>query len=146
MSRKSKLIAAVVALSAAFSVAACARHHHSRSPERANKLVTHKVDRALSRVDATDAQRAKIHQVKDRVFAEFLTAYEGSAQTKQTMLSEWKSETPDAEKLHKLADLRVAAYQMAIHEAVDGLIEVHATLEKDQRDEITGQIEKRMGK
>lgn len=144
MSRRSKIIAGVLALVTLGSTVACAHHHRHPSPERVKKFPSRKVDHVLDRVDATDPQRAEVHRVKEELFKEYMTVYSGSKKTKQAFLAEWKSEKPNAEKLHALADERVAAYQKAIHETIDGMIEVHGTLNAEQRGKITAHIEKRM--
>lgn len=146
MNRSKKLIlSALGVVVIAASTAACAhRHHHSHNPERAKKFVTHRLDHVLDKIDATAAQEAEVHRMKDHLFLEFEAAHAGSKAAHRTILAEWNSDKPDAKKLHALADERVAAYQKAVHEAVDGMVQVHQTLDKGQRQKITEHIEKRM--
>lgn len=144
MTRRTKIIAAVLATLTAGAAFACSHHHNTPHGERAKRFVSHKVDRVMSRIDATEQQATRIRGIKDKLFVEYEKAHAGSRDTKRAFLSEWKSEKPDAEKLHRLADERVAKYQKAIHETIDGMVEAHATLNPEQRAEISEHIEKRM--
>lgn len=145
--KKSRKIALIgLAILAMGATVACASHQvrHGHHAEKAKKFVSHRVDRVLSKIDATDAQRADVDRVKDRLFREFEAAHSGSHAARETVLKEWKSAKPNSERLHALADERVAAYRKAVHEMVDGMIEVHATLRPEQRARITEHMEERM--
>lgn len=145
MNQRKKLALGVLVLGilGALSTAACG-HHRSHNPEHAKKFVTHRVDHMLGKIDATEKQEAEVHKITDRMLAEFLSAHAGSADAKRLVLAEWKKDTPDAKKLHALADQRIAAYQKAVHASVDGMIEVHQVLDKKQRAELSQFVEKRM--
>jgi Spy/CpxP family protein refolding chaperone len=146
MKKSIKIALIGVSVVAIGATVACASHHahHPHHGERAQRYVSHRVDRVLSEIDATESQRAEIHRVKDHLFHEFESAHAGSRAAKHQLLKEWKSKAPNRERLHALADERVAAYQKAVHEMIDGVIDVHATLKPEQRAEITEHIEERM--
>jgi Spy/CpxP family protein refolding chaperone len=118
--------------------------HGGHDPARMAAFVTDHVDDALDDIDATPEQRAKIHAVKDRLLARGQALREGRAQTHAEVLAQWKSETPDAAKLHAMVDERFEAMRALAHEAVDSGVEVHGTLTPEQRAELTEKIERRM--
>ena len=141
---KYTLIGLALALGA--GVAACgARHarHAMHNPEFVKERVSARVDHVLDDIDASDQQRSKVHSVKDRIFVGFTRAHAGSQATRQAALAQWRSDQPNAKELHALVDKRTAEYQKAMHAAVDGLIEVHQTLNAEQRAEVATLIEDR---
>src|SRR5512144_3264463 len=65
---------------------------HGRDPAAMAAAVTGHVDEALDELDATPAQRTKIHEVKDRLLAAARTAHEGREQDHAAMLAAWRSQ------------------------------------------------------
>jgi|GEM_PF-2602435 len=146
MNRKKKLTIAIAAITVVAATFACAshRHRHAHRAEHAKRFVSARLDDVLDDVDATDKQKTDVHRVKEKLFVEFQTAHDGSRAAKEEVLTQWDSELPDAEKLHALADRRVAAYQKAVHETVDAMVQVHATLKKEQREIISKKLQRHM--
>jgi Spy/CpxP family protein refolding chaperone len=68
--------------------------------------------------------------------------HEEHGATHAALLDAWKSETPDAAKLHALVDQRADEMRKLAHEAVDAGIEVHGILTPDQRAKLTKKIER----
>lgn len=123
----------------------CGGHGHGgHDPARMAAFVTNHLDDELDDLDATPEQRARIHAVKDRLLARGQALREGRSETHAEVLAQWRSETPDAAKLHAMVDERFEAMRLLAHEAVDGGVEVHGTLTPEQRAEVTKKIERRM--
>ncbi len=61
---------AAVACAALAGVAIAANRFAHRDPNRAYEFITRKVDRMMNEINATDAQRAQINQLKDKLFKE----------------------------------------------------------------------------
>jgi periplasmic protein CpxP/Spy len=121
-------------------------HHggHGRDPAAMAAFVTDRVDDALDDLDATPEQRARIHAVKDRLLAKAQETHAARGDTHSELLAAWRSETPDAARLHALVDQHVDAMRAMAHEAVDGAIEVHDTLTPAQREKLAAKAERHM--
>ncbi len=117
-------------------------HHGHRDPAQMAAFVTNRVEDALDDLDATPDQRAKILAVKDRMLDAAKAVHADQAATHQAFLEAWKSEKPDAAKLHQLVDQRVEEMRKLAHQAVDAGVEVHDTLTADQRAKVTKKIER----
>jgi protein CpxP len=109
-------------------------------------FVTDRVDGALDDVDATPEQRARVHAVKDRLLAsgQALRAERGADHAE--LLAAWRAQSPDAAALHARVDARLDALRAFAHQAVDGALEVHATLTPEQREAFAAKVERRMSR
>jgi protein CpxP len=139
-----KLIAIGVS---ALMLTACAARHHAQSskhPERAYKLISSRVDSVLDEVDASAAQRDKVHDIKDQVYGDFKTLRKSVKKANLAAFEELKKDDPDAKKLHALVDDRMDEMRDAMHEAADSLIELHGVLSPKQRQELTDMLEERV--
>jgi Spy/CpxP family protein refolding chaperone len=116
--------------------------HASRDPAQMAAFVSARVDDLLDDVDATPAQRTQVNAVKDRLLEAAQKAHAGQDQARAAALAEWKAETPDAAKLHKLVDARIDEMRAFAHQAVDGAVEVHGVLNAQQRAKLTKKIER----
>jgi Spy/CpxP family protein refolding chaperone len=119
---------------------------HGRDPAAMAAFATARVDDALDDVEATPEQRTRIHAVKDRLLASAQAAREGHTDDHALMLEAWRSPSPDAAALHARVDARLDAMRALAHQAVDGALEVHATLTPEQRDELARKVERRMSR
>ena len=119
---------------------------HGRDPAAMAAAVTEHVDEALDDLDATPAQRTKVHEVKDRQLASARTAHEGREEDHAALLAAWRSPTPDRAALLARVDARIDALRALAHEAVDGALEVQATLTPEQREKLARKVERRMSR
>jgi periplasmic protein CpxP/Spy len=119
------------------------RHHgHGRDPAEVAAFVSARVDDALDDLDATPEQRTKINALKDRLLAAGQQAHAGNKETHEALFAEWKSDSPDAQKLHQLVDARIDAMRAFAHQAVDAGVEAHGILTPEQRAKVTKKIER----
>lgn len=119
---------------------------HGRDPAAMAAAVTEHVDEALDELDATPAQRTKIHEIKDRLLASAQTTHQGHEQDRAALLAAWRSPNPDRAALLARVDARIDAMRALAHEAVDDALEVHATLTPDQREKLAKKVERRMAR
>lgn len=122
-------------------------HHgrgHGRDPAAVAAFVTDRVDDALDDLDATPEQRTRIHAVKERLLAAAQEARAKGGDHRAELLEAWRSETPDAARLHALVDEHLDALRAVAHQAVDGAVEVHGTLTPAQREQLAVKAERRM--
>lgn len=117
---------------------------HGRDPAAMAAFVTDRVDDALDDLDATPEQRARVHAVKERVLAAAQEARAAGGDHRAELLAAWRSEAPDAARLHALVDQHLDAMRAAAHQAVDGAVEVHAALTPEQREQVAAKAERRM--
>ena len=105
-------------------------------------MVTNHVEDTLDDLHATPDQRTRILAVKDRMLADAQQLHGDRKATHEAFLDAWKSDAPDAAKLHALVDQRVEEMRKLAHEAVDAGVEVHGILTPDQRAQLTKKIER----
>jgi periplasmic protein CpxP/Spy len=119
----------------------CGRHR-SHDPAQVNAMVTERLDEALSDLDATPAQRDRLHAIKDRLLANVQDLHAGQDAARAEVLAQWKSDQPDAARLHALVDARIDALRAVAHQAVDAGVEAHGILTPEQRAKVTAKIER----
>ncbi|HET8539775.1 MAG TPA: Spy/CpxP family protein refolding chaperone [Anaeromyxobacter sp.] len=120
----------------------CGRGHGHRDPAQAAAFVTDRVEDALDDLDATPEQRTRILAVKDRMLDSAKALHGDRKETHDALFQEWKSERPDAARLHALVDARTEEMRKLAHEAVDAGIEVHDVLTPEQRAKLTRKVER----
>jgi Spy/CpxP family protein refolding chaperone len=122
--------AAVVALA---GFAAVGRLEH-RNPY---DFITRRVDAMLNEIKATDAQRAQINQVKDKLFNEGTELRKTQRGLMQQLLADWDAATVNPDDVHAQVDKRIDALRAFAHDAADASIQVHDILTPDQRAQVS---------
>jgi Spy/CpxP family protein refolding chaperone len=121
----------------------CGGHHGpGRDPAQVAAFVNGRVDDLLDDVDATPEQRTKIHAIADRMLAQAQAVHGEQDSTHETLLAQWKAETPDKAQLHALVDARADALRKLAHEAVDAGVEAHDVLTPAQREKVAKKVER----
>ncbi|MFL5345940.1 MAG: Spy/CpxP family protein refolding chaperone [Hyalangium sp.] len=115
-----------------------------RDPERIKQFITWKVDDKLEDLNATDAQKQTVHAVKDRLFEQGKQLAEEHQATRQEVLTQLESDTPDAQRLHSLVDARIDAVRAFAHQVVDAALEVHRALTPEQRKQLATEYREKM--
>lgn len=111
--------------------------------DRAQSYAADRINDKLDDLEATDAQRARISQIEQALFAEAKPLVLSNRQVKLEIVNELRGETPDAAKLHALVDARAAEYQALAHRMVDAAVEVHGLLTPEQRAELNAELAER---
>jgi protein CpxP len=111
--------------------------------DRAQKFVNWRVDDALDDLDGTDAQKAQVKQVTDKLFVEAAPVLEGNQAARAGLVEQWGAANPDATKVHAIVDERAQALTGFAHKIADAAIEVHRILTPEQRAKITKEIQER---
>lgn len=117
------------------------RAHHGHDPARMNAFVTQRLDALLTDIHATPEQRQQITAMKDKLLADAQQLHATRAADHQELLAQWRSDQPDAAKIHALIDARIDAMRALAHEAADDALKVHATLTPEQRAQVTAKLE-----
>lgn len=115
-----------------------------RDPERIKQFITWRVDDKLEELNATDAQKQTVNAVKDRLFEEGKQLAESHKASRQEVLTQLESDTPDAQKLHSLVDARIDAVRAFAHHVVDAALEVHRALTPEQRKQLSTEFREKM--
>jgi protein CpxP len=109
------------------------RHHGDIDPARLNARVTDHLDDYLDDAKASDAQRARIREVKDRLLPEGVALATANRQAGRQIVEQLASDRPDQARLHALVDQQIEATRAYAHKAIDGALEAHRTLSPEQR-------------
>ncbi len=117
-------------------------HCRSRDPAHVAAMATEHVNEMLDEVGATPEQRTQILAIKDRLVADGQKLHEGHAATHDELLAQWKSDQPDAARLHALVDQRTEELRAFANEAVDAAIQVHGILTPEQRAKLAKKAER----
>ncbi len=109
------------------------------------KMVSWFVSGTLDDLKATDAQRAKVLAVKDRLLAQAEKLHAQHEAAHAELEGSWAADKMDSAALHALVDARVEELRGVLHQAVDGLVEVHDTLTPEQRRQLVSLVEELHG-
>jgi Spy/CpxP family protein refolding chaperone len=97
------------------------------------RVVSVAIDEALDEAQVAPEQRARIHAVRDRVFATVDAQRTSQRAHAEDALRLFEAEQPDPaalETLHREAEAERARVRQAVH---DALVEVHGILTTEQR-------------
>ncbi len=145
MTRKNALPVALVAAAALLAIpAGCGRHHGRADPARVDRYVTAHLDDMLDDLDATAPQRARVHELKDKLMKDGAALHQGQRDARKELVAQWDSAAPDAAKVHALIDARIDAFRAFAHEAADAGLELHGLLTPEQRAKVSKKIHRRV--
>jgi periplasmic protein CpxP/Spy len=148
MNRKLKvgIVAGAVAVVLGGAVVAWGASSGSHGPERARQFVGWRVDDALDDINATDAQRAKAHALKDRLFDQGMKLRDSKEEIRAALIQQLRSDRPDPAEVHALVDRMVDQVRGFAHQAADAAIEFHQELTPEQRAEVLRRAEQHHGR
>lgn len=144
MWRRAVSLAAAVALGVSFSVAALAHGHGHGDwgdPAKIEKHVNEHVEKIIKTVKATDDQKAKIYQIRDRLMPDLLTLVKDKRAAKQEFKDAWKQPTFDSAKLNAMVDRVADEHRAFAHKIVEAKAEMHKLLTPEQRDKLAKMYE-----
>jgi protein CpxP len=118
------------------------RHHGDLDPARLNARVTDHLDDYLDDARASDAQRARIREVKDRLLPDGVALATANKKAGQQIAEQLASDRPDQARLHALVDQQIEATRAYAHKAIDGALEAHRTLSPEQRAPLTKKLQR----
>jgi periplasmic protein CpxP/Spy len=136
-------LAAAVAVIALAGFAAAAERFARRDPQRAYNFITNKVNGMLDDIKATDAQRAQINQLKDKLFNEGMELRKSQRGLRRDLLANWDAPQLDPNAVHAQVDKRIDALRAFAHDAADASIQVHDILTPDQRAQVKQELQQR---
>ncbi len=143
MKRKAIIGIAAIACAALAGVAIAANRFAHRDPNRAYEFITRKVDRMMNEINATDAQRAQINQLKDKLFKEGMDLRQNRQTMRRELFADWDAAQVNASDVHARVDKQVDAFRAFAHDAADASIQLHDLLTPEQRAQLKQVLSKR---
>jgi len=142
-----KTVPLLVGLAAVFVLATgfrggCGGHRHD--PASIDRMVTSHLEDALDDLDATEAQKAQVMVIKERLLQQGGALRQGSQESKRELVAQWDSAAPDRARVHALIDARIDAMRAFAHQAADAGVDLHGILTPEQRARISKKIHRRM--
>lgn len=100
------------------------------------------LDRALNRIDATDAQRKRAEASKESMVKDAGAMIKSLEAMRAQVLTQWRSDKPDAKIIHATLDKAGLLITQFAHDGADEVIGFSGTLTKEQRVRVQAQVEK----
>jgi periplasmic protein CpxP/Spy len=118
--------------------------HHGFSAERITAKVDRRVDRVLSRVDATDEQRTQVTQIANAAITDLSNMGIRPWEMRGQFLELLRAETIDPAAFETLRADQIGKADAASKRVVQALTDAAAVLTPEQRRELTDRWQKRM--
>ena len=118
------------------------RHAGEVDLPRVDRRVTEHIDDYLDDAKATPDQRARILAIKSRLLPEGGALAQSHRKAQQELAAQLASDKPDGARLHALVDQQLEAVRAFAHKSVDGALEAHATLNREQRAPVTKKLQR----
>lgn len=136
------VVAAVLAL-AAFRPPWGHRGLGHMNPERMERMANERVNDVLDDLDATPAQRTRVHAMKDDLMVDGRKFHEGNKAARAELITQWDSPRMDNVRAHALVDERLDAARAMAHKLVDDMLELHTLLTPEQRAKVSEHVRER---
>ncbi len=112
------------------------------SEAQIHQRVNKGLDRVLGKLDATDTQKTKVKAMAKDLMKEGHKVKASHKKTKAKLKAQWNSPRPDRKAVHKIVDGQLDVMRTFIHKVVDKVVDLHAVLTPDQRQELKQMGEK----
>jgi protein CpxP len=122
------------------------RGFFSKDEAKAKRAIAHVVDDLMDDLNGTDAQRKAVHDVATRLYTDLAPLKAEKEAAKGELRALFLNDTPDATAVHATVDERTASMVKAAHRATDAALELHAILNKAQREKLVEKIDERSGR
>ena len=100
------------------------------------RFINMRVENMLDDIQANDAQRLQVNQVKDDLFEQGKALHAGMQGAHLEIRKQWLSDRPDANRVNQLVDERIDAVRGFAHKAVDAALKLHDVLTPQQREKL----------
>jgi periplasmic protein CpxP/Spy len=100
------------------------------------KFIDFAVNERLDEIGASEAQKQKIREVKDRLLKDGRALHESHAALREKVLALLAQDNPDPAQLKALIREGTDALSHFGDEAADALVEIHGTLTPEQRQKV----------
>jgi Spy/CpxP family protein refolding chaperone len=109
-----------------------------------HKFIDFAVDEKLDEIGATDAQKQKVREIKDRLITQGHALRADKAALREQVLEQLSKDEPDAAQIKSIVRGRVEAFSRFADEATDALVEIHGVLTPEQRQKLLADAREHM--
>lgn len=99
----------------------------------------------MAAINATDAQRAQINQIKEKLFSEGMDLRQSQRALRRDLLATWDAPQVNADDVNALVDKQVEAFRAFAHDAANASIQLHDILTPEQRAQLKQELQNHMG-
>lgn len=108
------------------------------------KFIDFMVNEKLDALGATDAQKQKVREIKDRLLEDAQALHPDRALFRREILALLEQDNPDPARLKALVHERTLALTRFADEAVDAAVELHGVLTPEQRQKLRAEVPEHM--
>lgn len=120
----------------------CFRGHGSHA--MMEKFVDFTLNEKLDEIRASDVQKQKIREIKDRLVREGKALHDDRDSFRQQIVTLLAQDEPDAEKVRNLVQQRTEAFTRFADDATGAVLELHGVLTPDQRKQLLADLREHM--
>lgn len=128
--------AGLATIVAALGAAGCHGGDHRGHWRGEHRSASRQVDRALDWLDVEGQARERARVAALRLAGEADGMRADATRLADEALAQWNRSEPDAAALHRVLDEQLEALRARAHRVVDDALELHATLDAEQRAEV----------
>jgi Spy/CpxP family protein refolding chaperone len=121
------------------------RFRGHRDPVMMRKFIDFAVNEKLDEIGASDPQKQKVREIKDRLMKDGRALHESHAALRDKVLALLAQDNPDPAQLKALIRERTDAVSRFGDEAADAIVEIHATLTPEQRQKLLAGAREHLG-
>ncbi len=140
---RTALIASSVVAALALGGVALAGPHRGRGGGGGGMGFGFRLMKIVRHLDLTEEQEVKAVRLRHQLKTEMKAMKGDREQTMKTVAAELKKPTPDAAKLHGIADQMITRMGKMTHATIDKFLELHATFTPEQREKLGTHLERR---
>ena len=135
------LVAAGTSALVAFGAFAAQEVGPQAKEKHVMRFLSAHVDNMLDDVNATDAQRTQVQQLKQQLFEEGKALHGGMEAAHEELRTQWKAAQPDKARVDQLVDERIDALRGFAHKVTDAALKLHGILTPEQREKLSAMHE-----
>ena len=109
-----------------------------------HKFIDFAVNEKLDEIGATDTQKQKVREIKDRLVKDGKALHQDHAALHQELLGLLEQDTPDPVRLKSLVHERTEALTRFADEATDAVIELHGLFTPEQRKKLLADLKEHL--
>jgi len=108
------------------------------------KFVTFAVSEKLDAIQASDAQKQRVLEIKDRLLSEGKALHRGRGAFHTELLGLLAGDEPDPARIRALVRKRTQAFTRLAEDATSAVIELHGVFTPEQRRQLMGDLQQHL--
>jgi periplasmic protein CpxP/Spy len=118
--------------------------HGRRDPAMVHKFVDFAVNEKLDEIGATDAQRQKVKEIKDRLIKDVHALRDTKGAFRDDLLKILEQDSVDSAQVKTMVRQRTEALTRFADEAAESVVELHAVFTPEQRKQLLSDLREHM--